>query len=103
MADSATLQVDVAILGGGIAGLWLLARLRQAGYSTLLLESQALGAGQTIASQGIIHGGLKYAIDLKLGGASAPALMEPVRSTCARQKSQPSGIFSGHASRWSAA
>ena len=79
MADSATLQVDVAILGGGIAGLWLLARLRQAGYSTLLLESQALGAGQTIASQGIIHGGLKYAIDLKLGGASDALADMPAR------------------------
>lgn len=66
----AALRVDVAILGGGIAGLWLLARLRQAGYSALLLESHALGAGQTLASQGIIHGGLKYALDLKLGSAS---------------------------------
>lgn len=64
------LRVDVAILGGGIAGLWLLARLRQAGYSALLLECQALGAGQTVASQGIIHGGLKYALDLQLGSAS---------------------------------
>lgn len=67
---TAALRVDVAVLGGGIAGLWLLARLRQAGYSALLLERHALGAGQTLASQGIIHGGLKYALDLKLGGAS---------------------------------
>src|SRR5690606_17055328 len=67
---AAALRVDVAILGGGIAGLWLLPRLRQAGYSALLLERHALGAGQTVASQGIIHGGLKYALDLKLGSAS---------------------------------
>jgi glycerol-3-phosphate dehydrogenase len=53
--------VDVAIVGGGIAGLWLLARLRQRGYGALLIESERLGAGQTICAQGIIHGGAKYA------------------------------------------
>lgn len=68
-------DVDVAILGGGIAGLWLLARLRKAGYSAVLLENAGLGAGQTLASQGIIHGGLKYAIDLKLN-ADADALAD---------------------------
>lgn len=72
-------DVDVAILGGGIAGLWLLARLKRAGYSALLLESQALGAGQTLASQGIIHGGLKYAIDLKLNADSAALADMPAR------------------------
>jgi glycerol-3-phosphate dehydrogenase len=55
-------DVDVLIFGGGIAGLWILARLRAAGYSCLLLEKHTLGAGQTIASQGIIHGGVKYAL-----------------------------------------
>ncbi len=55
-------RVDIVIIGGGIAGLWTLARLRQAGYSALLFESEALGGVQTIASQGIIHGGAKYAL-----------------------------------------
>lgn len=72
-------DVDVAILGGGIAGLWLLARLKAAGYSALLIESKALGAGQTLASQGIIHGGLKYAIDLKLKKDSAALADMPAR------------------------
>lgn len=72
-------DVDVAILGGGIAGLWLLARLKAAGYSALLIESEALGAGQTLASQGIIHGGLKYAIDLKLKQDSAALADMPAR------------------------
>jgi glycine/D-amino acid oxidase-like deaminating enzyme len=57
-----TLNVDVAIVGGGIAGLWLLARLRQQGYGALLIESERLGAGQTISAQGIIHGGAKYTL-----------------------------------------
>jgi hypothetical protein len=56
------LQVDVLIYGGGVAGLWTLAVLRYAGYRALLLENRALGAGQSIQSQGIIHGGFKYAI-----------------------------------------
>jgi len=72
-------RVDVAVIGGGVAGLWLLARLEAAGYSAVLLESTALGAGQTLASQGIIHGGLKYALDLKLGGASDALADMPAR------------------------
>ncbi|MDT8397400.1 MAG: FAD-dependent oxidoreductase [Pseudomonadales bacterium] len=64
-----TVSRDVVILGGGIAGLWLLRRLLAAGYDAILLERSALGSGQTIASQGMIHGGIKYA----LGGALNPA------------------------------
>src|SRR5690349_3568480 len=56
-------EVDVAIFGGGIAGLWLLARLRSLGFDALLFEKNALGSGQTIASQGIIHSGVKYTFD----------------------------------------
>lgn len=61
---------DIVILGGGIAGLWLLNRLRTAGYSAVLLEREALGLGQSIASQGMIHGGMKYALGGALTGAS---------------------------------
>ena len=66
--SSPTLHIDVAILGGGIAGLWALNLLRQQGFSAALFEADALGSGQTIGSQGIIHGGIKYA----LGGALTP-------------------------------
>lgn len=72
-------QVDVAVVGGGIAGLWLLARLQAKGYSAILIEADALGAGQTLASQGIIHGGLKYALDLKLNAASDALADMPAR------------------------
>jgi glycine/D-amino acid oxidase-like deaminating enzyme len=64
------MNINVLIVGGGIAGLWLLNRLSQANYSAVLLESDALGAGQTICSQGIIHGGIKYALTGKLNAAS---------------------------------
>src|SRR3990167_3368504 len=53
---------DIVIFGGGIAGLWLLNRLRQSGFSAILLESGYLGGGQTHKAQGIIHGGMKYAL-----------------------------------------
>ena len=69
------LHIDVLIFGGGIAGLWTLARLRKEGYSCLLLESNALGAGQTIASQGIIHGGVKYALGGEADASNALAGM----------------------------
>jgi glycine/D-amino acid oxidase-like deaminating enzyme len=58
--DSPDVSVDVVILGGGIAGLWLLDRMRRAGFSVALFEADRLGGGQSVASQGIIHGGTKY-------------------------------------------
>ncbi|WP_437882637.1 NAD(P)/FAD-dependent oxidoreductase [Pseudomonas sp. LRF_L74] len=67
---SQALSTDVLIVGGGVAGLWLNARLRQQGYATILLESGALGGGQSLKSQGIIHGGAKYALHGALTGAS---------------------------------
>lgn len=57
-----TLAVDALVLGGGIAGLWTADALARAGWSTAVLESGALGTGQTIGAQGIIHGGGKYAL-----------------------------------------
>ena len=67
--NGALRRVDALIVGGGLAGLWLLNVLRGRGYGALLLEAQRLGGGQSLASQGIIHGGLKYA----LGGRHTPA------------------------------
>jgi glycerol-3-phosphate dehydrogenase len=57
------INVDIIIIGGGIAGLWLLNRLRSQGYNAILFEQNRLGSGQTIASQGMIHGGIKYTLD----------------------------------------
>ena len=65
-----SLSTDILIVGGGVAGLWLNARLRQAGYTSLLVESASLGGGQSMKSQGIIHGGAKYALHGALTGAS---------------------------------
>ena len=67
---SQALSTDFLIVGGGIAGLWLNARLRRQGFATLLVESARLGGGQSVKSQGIIHGGAKYALHGALTGAS---------------------------------
>lgn len=68
-------RVDVVIFGGGVAGLWTRWRLEHAGYSTLLLEQSSLGHGQTIASQGILHRGTKYAFGKDVSQASMELLM----------------------------
>ena len=44
MKSPSDVVVDVAILGGGIAGLWLLHRLQLEGYSAALFEAEQLGA-----------------------------------------------------------
>lgn len=53
-------RCGVLVLGGGVCGLWTLHALLAAGHDAWLLEKRALGDGQTIASQGILHAGAKY-------------------------------------------
>lgn len=69
-------QFDAVIFGGGIAGLWTLARLTQAGFHAVLIERTALGDGQSIASQGIIHGGIKYTLGLAEPGDASRQIAE---------------------------
>ena len=66
--------VDLAVIGGGIAGLWILDAAVRAGRNAILIEAFELGRGQSVAAQGIIHGGLKYTLrerDLDAAGAIA--------------------------------
>ena len=79
MSTRNRIRVDVAIVGGGIAGLWLLNLLRGRGYSAVLIERSAFGDGQTIRSQGMIHGGMKYALGGVLTGASESIAAMPAR------------------------
>lgn len=78
-SNNQCIACDIAIIGGGIAGLWLLNRLSQVGFNAVLLEREALGGGQTLASQGIIHGGLKYALNGVLSPASSAIAGMPAR------------------------
>ncbi len=80
-----TVNLDLAIIGGGVAGLWLANRAKAAGFSVAVLESKALGSGQTLASQGMIHGGMKYTLAGALTGASeAIADMPPLACVLVR-------------------
>ncbi|MET0356336.1 MAG: FAD-dependent oxidoreductase [Cellvibrio sp.] len=64
------IDLDIAIIGGGVAGLWLANRLKRQGFKLALFEQKALGSDQTMASQGMIHGGMKYTLSGMLTGAS---------------------------------
>ncbi|MCP4498114.1 MAG: FAD-dependent oxidoreductase [Phycisphaeraceae bacterium] len=74
MPGSEGQPVDLAVIGGGIAGLWILDAAVRAGRNAILVEAFELGHGQSVAAQGIIHGGLKYTLrerDLDAAGAIA--------------------------------
>jgi glycerol-3-phosphate dehydrogenase len=65
-------SVDLLVIGAGIAGLWILDAAVRRGLSAVAVECDALGAGQSVCAQGIIHGGLKYALrekDLEAAGS----------------------------------
>ena len=64
------IELDIAVIGGGVAGLWLANRLHSEGFNFALFEHKALGSDQTMASQGMIHGGMKYTLSGMLTGAS---------------------------------
>lgn len=83
LTGSNRLSCDIAIIGGGVAGLWLLDVLRNRGYDVLLCEQVTLGGAQSMASQGMIHGGIKYALGAALTGASEAIARMPERwRTC---------------------
>ncbi len=71
----AVIPMDCILFGGGVAGLFTLDNCLSHGLRCVLLESKALGTGQTIDSQGILHGGLKYAIGTS-GAHSAHSIKE---------------------------
>jgi len=70
---------DIIVFGGGIAGLFIANRLQRAGYNLILIEKDRLGGGQTLASQGMIHGGQKYAIHGKATSHSQSIAAMPAR------------------------
>ena len=78
-------HTDLVIIGGGISGLWLFRRLCDLGARVVLLESEALGAGQTLASQGMIHGGQRYTLQGSISKqALAVAAMPAIWAGCLR-------------------
>src|SRR5262245_33108424 len=69
---------DVIVFGAGAAGLWVANRLKRARYNVIVIEKEKLGGGQTMASQGMIHGGQKYVLEgIVTPHAAAAARMPP--------------------------
>ncbi len=106
MTDQQAVAVDVVIFGGGVAGLWLLARLRKANYNAILVESDTLGTGQTRYAQGIIHGGTKYALTGKLTASSEAVFQMPgIWRDCLQGHGevdlQEASVLSPHQFMWS--
>lgn len=86
MAESASpesvskeITVDVIVIGGGVAALWTANALKASGRSVLVLTNTPLGEGQSLAAQGVIHGGLKYAVGGKLTDSSEALAGMPSR------------------------
>ncbi len=50
-------DVDVAVVGGGIQGLVVLRELVSAGYGAVLITNAELGCGQTLHSHGLLNSG----------------------------------------------
>lgn len=105
MHGTSDMRIDTLIFGGGGAGLWLLDELHRAGHSVLLLESGRLGEGQTISSQGIIHGGLKYTLSGLLNeSAKAISGMPELWRECLSGRGEPdlseTPVLTDHCHMW---
>ncbi len=82
---------QVIIVGAGIAGLWTLRHLVAAGFDAVLLEKDAIGSGQTLGAQGILHGGVKYGLDGSNRDIAAKLRnLPPVWLDCLAGKREPS-------------
>lgn len=79
MSGNREAAYDTVIIGGGVAALWTANVLKKAGQSILVLTNAALGEGQSLAAQGVIHGGLKYAVGGKLTDSSEALAAMPAR------------------------
>ncbi|MBC01674.1 MAG: FAD-dependent oxidoreductase [Phycisphaerae bacterium] len=62
VSEASEQPVDLLVLGAGIAGLWILDAATRAGLRAVGVECAAIGRGQSVSAQGIIHGGLKYTL-----------------------------------------
>ena len=79
MKTDKKIKVDFCIIGAGITGLWLLNHLKALDYSVILLEKETIGGTQTLGSQGIIHGGIKYSLQGSISSATEAISTMPQR------------------------
>ena len=70
------LHVDVAVIGGGIAGISIAAELNRSGRSVALLEADRIAAGvtgHTTAKVSALHGAIYHSLSSRLGPDVATA------------------------------
>ncbi|MEM1185173.1 MAG: FAD-dependent oxidoreductase [Planctomycetota bacterium] len=85
-----SVRVGVLVVGGGVCGLWTLWSLLERGHDAWLIESASLGAGQTLASQGILHAGVKYRLPGNTADSSrSVADVQPVWEAALRGEAGP--------------
>ena len=51
-----TIEADVAVIGGGLTGLWTARALQERGASAVVLEAATCGAGASARNGGFLHG-----------------------------------------------
>jgi glycine/D-amino acid oxidase-like deaminating enzyme len=51
-----TIEADVAVIGGGLTGLWTARALQERGVSAVVLEAETCGAGASARNGGFLHG-----------------------------------------------
>jgi len=83
------LNFDIVIFGAGISGLFLHNSLKSQGYNSLLISKGPIGGTQTLTSQGMIHGGQRYAIKGTKNNPSSIALMPKRWEDCLSGKDIP--------------
>lgn len=99
------LHIPITIIGAGISGLWLLNHLKQKNIPTLLVEKDTIGGKQTLSSQGIIHGGMKFSLAGKLNqAATAVSEMTTLWDACIKGNGEidltDTEILSNHHTMW---
>ncbi len=71
-------EADVAIVGGGYAGLSAALTLRRLGHNAVVLDAERIGWGASSRNGGMVSGGLKVAggdLDRKFGAEQARAIV----------------------------
>ena len=97
----------VVIVGSGISALWTADLLDKSGYEVVVLEKETVANNQTIASQGMIHGGAKYSLDGALTKATIsisdmPNIWNDALNGNGKVNLSKSKIHTSHQILWSA-
>jgi len=67
MSGNDAFEVDVLIIGGGIAGVGTAQAAAAAGHSVLLVEQNTIASATSSNSTKLIHGGLRYLESMQMG------------------------------------